>query len=38
MLVDIDPEKESQRQSRRSNAYDEDDEGPGINKVQCAPN
>ncbi|XP_077301181.1 dnaJ heat shock protein family (Hsp40) member A4-like [Arctopsyche grandis] len=38
MLVDMDPEKESQRQSHR-NAYDEDDDGgPGVNKVQCATN
>lgn len=35
MLVEMDPEKDYQRRSHRQ-AYDEDEEGPGVNRVQCA--
>ncbi|XP_026478027.1 dnaJ homolog subfamily A member 1-like isoform X2 [Ctenocephalides felis] len=36
MLIDMDPEQEARRRSHK-NAYDEDDEGgPGANRVQCA--
>uniref|UniRef100_A0A6M2DKK9 Putative dnaj c chaperone protein n=1 Tax=Xenopsylla cheopis TaxID=163159 RepID=A0A6M2DKK9_XENCH len=36
MLIDMDPEQEARRRNHK-NAYDEDDEGgPGANRVQCA--
>lgn len=36
-LVDMDPESEARRRDYR-NSYDEDEEGPGRSRVQCANN
>lgn len=36
-LMDLDPEQESRRRrAHQPNAHDEDDEHPGMNRVQCA--
>lgn len=35
-LMDFVPEQEMRRDRQRGNAYDEDDEHPGLNRVQCA--
>lgn len=36
-LVELDPEQESRRRRQHAGpAYDEDDDHPGMNRVQCA--
>lgn len=36
-LVDLDPEQENRRRRQHAGpAYDEDDDHPGMNRVQCA--
>lgn len=37
MLMDLDPEQESRRRrAAQGHAYEEDDDHPGVNRVQCA--
>lgn len=36
-LMDLDPDQESRRRrAHQGNAYEEDDDQPGMNRVQCA--